>query len=85
MRTRGIPAASGEPLSVFRTDEALKRHPAYKLAKSGDPAAALELVGELAVLLIAQMGRFGSEMIFVAPHALEASGSRSGDPANQRL
>lgn len=77
MRTRGIPAASGEPLSVFRTDEVLKRHPAYKLAKSGDPAAALELVGELAVPLIAQMGRFGSEMIFVAPHALEASGENA--------
>jgi hypothetical protein len=77
MRTRSIPAASGEPLSVFRTDEVLKRHPAYKLAKSGDPAAALELVSELAMPLIEQMGRFGSEMILVAPHAVEASGENA--------
>ena len=77
MRTRGIPAVSGEPLSVFRTDEVLKRHPAYKLAKSGDLAAALELVSELAVPLVEQMGRFGSEVILVAPHAVEASGENA--------
>jgi hypothetical protein len=77
MRTRGIPAVSGEPLSVFRTDQVLKQHSAYKLAKSGDPAAALELVSELAVTLIEEVRRFGSEMIFVAPHALEAGGENA--------
>ena len=55
----------------------LKRHPAYKSAKSGDPAAALELVSELAVTLIEKIRRFGSEMIFVAPHALEAGGENA--------
>ena len=77
MRTRVIPSASGEPLSVFRTDQVLKRHPAYKQAKSGDPAAAFELVSELAAPLIVQVRRFGSETIFVAPHAMEASGENA--------
>lgn len=77
MRTQGIPAGSGEPLSVFRTDEVLKRHAAYKLAKGGDPAAALELVSELAVPLIERVRVFGSEVIFVAPHAVEASGENA--------
>jgi hypothetical protein len=77
MRTLSIPATSGEPLSLFRTDQALKRHPAYRLARGGDPAAAFELVNALAMPLIEQVKRFGSEVIFVAPHALEAGGENA--------
>ena len=77
MRTRGIPAASGEPLSLFRTDQALKRHPDYVAAKGGDPAAAVRLVHALAAPLAEQISRFEPEVIFVAPHAVEASGENA--------
>lgn len=77
MRIYGIPESSGEPLSLFRTDQALKQHPAYRPAKGGDPAAALQLVSELAVPLIDRVKRFGPDVIFVAPHALEASGENA--------
>ena len=78
MRTQGIPAASGEPLSVFGNDQLLKRHTAYKAAKGGDPAAAAaQLIGDLAAPLFEQVKRFGAEVIFVAPHAVEASGENA--------
>jgi hypothetical protein len=77
MRTHGIPASSGEPVCLFRTDKALKRHPAYGLAKSGDPAAAVKLVHDLASPLVELASRFGSRVTFVAPHALEASGENA--------
>jgi hypothetical protein len=77
MRTKGIPRTSGEPISLFSTDQALKRHPAYKLAKGGDAEAAARLIDELAGPLVAQVKRFGTGVIFVAPHALEASGENA--------
>lgn len=45
--------------------------------KGGDPAAAFQLVYALAPPLIEQVERFGPEAIFVAPHALEASGENA--------
>lgn len=77
MRTRGIPAASGEPLSLFGNDRTLKRHAAYKTAKGGDPEAAAQLIGDLAAPLFEQVKRFGAGVIFVAPHAVEASGENA--------
>jgi hypothetical protein len=58
MRTQGIPAASGEPLSLYRNDQLLKRHAAYKAAKGGDPIAAATLIGDLAAPLLEQVKRF---------------------------
>lgn len=55
MRIKGIPTTSGEPISLFRTDQELKRHPAYKLAKGGDAEAAARLIDELAGPLVAQV------------------------------
>ena len=43
----------------------------------GDPAAAAQLIGDLAAPLFEQAKRFGVEVIFVAPHALEASGENA--------
>jgi hypothetical protein len=40
MRMHGIPTVCGEPISLFQTDEVLKQHPAYRLAKSGNASAA---------------------------------------------
>jgi hypothetical protein len=77
MRTQGIPAASGEPLSLFGNDQLLKQHAAYKAAKGGDPAAAAQLIGDLAAPLFEQAKRFGAEVIFIAPHAVEASGENA--------
>ena len=77
MRAQGIPAVSGEPIFLFSTDKALKCHPAYSLAKGGDPSAAVTLVRDLSAPLAEQASRFGSQVTFVAPHALEASGENA--------
>jgi len=77
MRTQGIPLAAGEPAYLFRDDQLLKRHPAYTAAKSGDSAAAVDLVRDLAEPLRTTAERFGSGVIFVAPHALEATGDNA--------
>lgn len=74
MRTHGIPASAGEPDFLFRNDQPLKRHPSYAAAKAGDMAAAVELVRDLAAPLQAVAQRHGSGVIYVAPHAEEASG-----------
>lgn len=63
---------------LFTQDERLKVHPAYKLAKAGNQDAALELVIDVAVpWLYEQCDRFGAGLLFVAPHAQEASGDNA--------
>lgn len=77
MRTLGIPAGAGELVSLFRNDAPLKAHPGYVAAKAGDPAAAVALVAALAPPLREKVASFGSDALYVAPHALEASGENA--------
>lgn len=63
---------------LFRQDRELKAHPAYRQAKAGDKDAALELVLDVAVAgLYEHRDRFGSGVLFVAPHAEEATGDNA--------
>jgi hypothetical protein len=77
MRTRGIPAEAGEVEYLFRNDQPLKNHPSYTDAKAGNLDAAMTLVGDLAEPLVEKTRRFGNETIYVAPHAIEASGENA--------
>lgn len=77
MRAQGIPAEAGELLSLFRSDAGLKAHPGYRNAKGGDPRAAVALVGDLAEPLLAHVRKFGQDVIYVAPHAIEATGENA--------
>jgi hypothetical protein len=52
LRTCGFPPGLGAPLSLFRDDVPLKAHPDYRAAKSGEPAAAVKLVMDLAEPLV---------------------------------
>jgi orotate phosphoribosyltransferase len=77
MRSRGIPAESGEPLFLYRTDAELKEHHAYKAAKAGDGVAAAELILDVAAPLLGKLRHLARDTIFIAPHALEASGENA--------
>jgi len=78
MRTLGFPAGMAGPLFLFREDAALKAHANYLTAKSGDPAAAVRLVMDLAEPLAYQVKTaFSSNVLFVAPHAREAPGDNA--------
>jgi adenine/guanine phosphoribosyltransferase-like PRPP-binding protein len=78
MRTLGFPADMGAPLFLFRDDAPLKAHAGYQAAKSGDPAAAVRLVMDLAEPLVNKVkAAIESNVIFVAPHAREAPGDNA--------
>lgn len=77
-RTLGLPATLKEPLSAFRNDQPLKHDPDYKAAKAGNAGAAVRLVKRLAGPLLEQArAKFGSDVIYVAPHAEEATGKNA--------
>lgn len=77
IRSRGFPSHI-VPMFLFRRDGPLKAHPAYRQAKAGDKNAALELVLDLAVTwLYEHRERFGPDLLFVAPHAQEATGDNA--------
>ena len=77
IRSRGF-SPGITPLSLFRQDQALKAHAAYKQAKAGEQNAALELVLDVAVAwLYEHRERFGAGLLFVAPHAQEAAGDNA--------
>jgi hypothetical protein len=78
MRTVGFSADQERPLFLFRDDALLKAHASYPAAKSGDPAAAVQLVIDLAEPLANQVkAALPSNVIFVAPHAREAPGDNA--------
>jgi hypothetical protein len=78
IRTFGFPTDMGEPLFLFRDDAPLKAQAGYRAAKSGDPAAAVQLVMDLAEPLANQAkAAIPSNVIFVAPHAKEAPGDNA--------
>lgn len=77
IRSVGFPATLTS-LHLFRQDAPLKAHPAYRLAKAGDPDAALDLVLDIAANWLGEHGaRFASGLCFVAPHAQEATGDNA--------
>ena len=78
MRTRGFPTGLAPPLFLFRDDAPPKAHPAYRAAKAGDAEAAVRLVIDLARPLADQAkAALGPGVIYVAPHAREASGDNA--------
>lgn len=67
-----------EPLSLFSKDSDLKASVAYKEAKAGNEKAAIVLIIELAVpWLYEYRDRFEPGLIFLAPHAREATGDNA--------
>jgi hypothetical protein len=65
-------------LALFDRDTGIKEHPSYKAAKSGDAEAALVLVSDLAGdWLFLHEEKFKPGVVFVAPHAKEASGDNA--------
>ena len=77
IRSRGFPA-SVSPLFLFERDAPLKGHSAYKQAKAGDGDAALALVIDRAVAwLYEKRDRFEPGLVFIAPHAKEATGDNA--------
>ena len=59
-------------------DLQLKAHVAYPRAKAGDEAAALDLLLDMAVAwLYEQRARFAPGLLYVAPHAQEATGDNA--------
>lgn len=67
-----------QPLFLFGKDADLKASASYAQAKAGDEQAALTLLMDLALpWLYEHRDRFDSGLIFVAPHASEASGDNA--------
>ncbi|GEM_PF-506875 len=76
-RSKGIPDEASDPIALWRNMQPLKRNPHYAAAKAGDMQAAVDLVTEVAAPLAKQAEKFGSDAIFVAPHAEEATGKNA--------
>ena len=74
MRTRGVPEGAAIPASLWRNDRPLKRHADYAAAKAGDASAAVRLVADVASPLLSTAKAWGKDVIYVAPHAKEATG-----------
>lgn len=77
IRSKGFPSGV-LPLYLFESDGPLKAHSAYRQAKAGEGNAALGLVIDLAVAwLYEKKERFEPGMVFIAPHAQEATGDNA--------
>ena len=73
-RSLGIPEDT-PVLFVHRNDQPMKQNENYKAAKAGDFGSAVRLVEAIAPSLATEAAKkFGSDVVFVAPHAEEASG-----------
>lgn len=76
-RSLGFPR-SIRPLFLFERDADLKASSSYRAAKAGDEKAAVALLIELALpWLYEHRERFEPGLIFVAPHAREATGDNA--------
>jgi hypothetical protein len=76
-RTHGWPEGV-HPLALLDKDLQLKAHVAYPRAKAGDEAGALDLLLDMAVAwLYEQRARFAPGLLYVAPHAQEATGDNA--------
>ncbi len=75
VRQFGFPEVIHKPFRLFDDDFALKSHPGYSRAKSGDEKAAVSLVSDLAIDFIGGIkDKLPSDAVFVAPHAQESAG-----------
>jgi hypothetical protein len=78
MRRLGLGRDVRAPLFLFTTDAPLKAHPGYRAAKAGDADAAVSLVADLeAPLAPLVRSTFPPGLIYVAPHAIEATGDNA--------
>ncbi len=78
VRRFGFPEDVNKPFWLSDDDLALKSHPGYRRAKSGDEKAATGLVSDLATDFSVRIkDRLPSDVIFVAPHAYEAAGDNA--------
>jgi hypothetical protein len=78
VRSRGFPAGMPDPMFAFKTDKELKEHPRYREAKAGSTDAAIKLVYDLAIPLVKEVAqKFLPQLIYVAPHAVEATGDNA--------
>lgn len=76
-RSFGFPLCI-RPLFLFERDADLKASSSYRAAKAGDEKAAVALLIELALpWLYEHRERFEPGLIFVAPHAREATGDNA--------
>lgn len=77
-RSHGFPDNVDEPIWFHSDDSAIKSHPDYVSAKSGQIDAAVRLVSDLGIPLLASK-RFAIPpgACFVAPHAREATGDNA--------
>lgn len=76
-RVFGFPS-NIQPLYLFERDADLKVSTFYKAAKAGDEGAAVDLLIELSLTwLYEHRERFEPGLIFVAPHAREATGDNA--------
>lgn len=63
---------------MFDNDSILKAHPLYQEAKARGKEAAVELIADLALdFLVKIKSKLLENIIFVAPHAREATGDNA--------
>lgn len=78
VRTHNFPDCVKEPFWLFDNDSALKAHPQYYEAKAGGKEAAVELIADFALdFLVEIKTKLPENVIYVAPHAREASGDNA--------
>ncbi len=78
VRQFGFPEGIHKPFRLFDDDFALKSHPGYSSAKSGDEKAATSLVSDLAIdFIVGIKDKLPSDAVFVAPHAQESAGDNA--------
>ena len=62
----------------FEQDSCIKNHAAYKAAKAGNPAAAVQLIKDLALGFLNSIeNKMPANCIFVSPYAKEATGDNA--------
>jgi Phosphoribosyl transferase domain len=78
VRRLGLGYEVRAPLFLFTTDAPLKAHMGYRAAKAGDADAAIALVADLeAPLAPLVRATLSPGLIYVAPHAIEATGDKA--------
>lgn len=78
VRSIGFPNPFPKVFWIWDTDSPLKRHSQYRAAKAGSQAAAVEVVGDLALSSLSGLtGKIPPGRCFVAPHAREATGDNA--------
>ena len=79
IRTHPIPESVGKIITSYWKNDKVKAHQDYTAAKSGDREAAARLVVDMVKpeTIAEAKQRFGPDVIYAAPHAIEASGKNA--------